>query len=352
MEPKGYISWFTPPLEKNQGYAVAAVETIHALQRKFIKVDWNDTTPYAHINFIQPEFYEGHSQQYRIGYTPWESTVIPDSWTGMMQTQDEIWTPSNFCKEVFDSYNVNKIVRVVPHGINAEMFPIVDRERTDKFIFLHIGGPSERKGASRVARAFVDVFDDIDDAFLIIKSHGPSEARWYQNRIYRGNIANHPKVQVFTDTMDEDKLMDLYRISHCCVYPSNGEGFGLIPFQAIATGLPTITTNLTAMADFASLSMPLEATWGEGNGVHTGMWAIPNEEHLRELMLDAYNNWETHKKKAMQSAKIIQSTQSWDHVATQILDILGDKINMTTDVEEYEGGGYTQWVAAVHGKDK
>jgi len=234
----------TPPLNKNQGYAVAAVETIQALQRKLVKVDWNDTTPYVHVNFIQPEFYEGHRGQYRIGYTPWESTVIPDSWIGQMRQQDEIWTPSTFCKEIFDSYNVNDTVRVVPHGINTEIFPIVDRERTDKFVFLHIGGPTERKGAQRVARAFTEVFKDIEDAYLVMKSHGPSEARWYDGKIYRGNINNHPRVQVFDGEMDEEAIMELYRIAHCCVYPSNGEGFGMIPFQAIATGLPTITTKI------------------------------------------------------------------------------------------------------------
>ena len=37
----------------------------------------------------------------------------------------------------------------------------------------------------------------------------------------------------------------------------------MIPFEAIATGLPTICTNLTGCSDFASMSIPLQASWGE-----------------------------------------------------------------------------------------
>jgi len=331
------------------GYGIAAVETIRGIQHGGVKVDWNDTTPYVHINFIQPEMYEGHNQQYRIGYTPWESTIIPDSWVWQMKEQDEIWTPSHFCKDVFESYGIPD-VKVVPHGINPELYPIVDRERGDKFVFLHIGGPVERKGGQKVASAFVDVFGDKDDAYLVMKSHGPSEARWYDRKIYRGNIRNHERVKVIDETISQQDIFKLYEMANCMVYPSNGEGFGLIPFQAIATGLPTITTNLTATADFADLSMPLNATWGPGFGLHTGDWAIPDEDHLRELMLDAYENWADHKKKAMQSAKIIHSTQTWNHVGAQIIEMLGhEKMNRTTDVEFYEGGGYTNWVASIHG---
>ena len=37
--------------------------------------------------------------------------------------------------------------------------------------------------------------------------------------------------------------MDLYRICHAYVYPSRGDSFGMTLLEAIACGLPTISTS-------------------------------------------------------------------------------------------------------------
>lgn len=322
------ISWFTPPLGDGSGYGYAAIETIRALQRKEIKVSYKDPLPGVHINFIQPELYEGEPYQFRVGYTPWESTGIAEMWPKYMNEMDEIWTVSNFCKDVFNHYKVNETIRVVPHGIDPDVFPVYERTLNNKFYFLHIGGGAERKGAKIVANVFMDLFRKHDNVYLIMKSNGPSEARWSDDRgNYMGNIESFPRAIVIDRYLTVDDINKLYQSAHCCVYPTQGEGFGLIPFQAMATGMPTIVTNLTGCADYAELAMPLKAWWTEGIGVHQGMWAQPDEEHLRELMLQAYENWEEENKRAIRTAKIIHSTQTWDHVAGQILDILGDKVD-------------------------
>jgi glycosyltransferase involved in cell wall biosynthesis len=325
------ISWFTPPLSQFQGYGLAAVETIRALQRNGLKVSWNLETAYVHVNFIQPEYYGGHEKQYRIGYTPWESTGLPEMWPEYMAQMQEIWTTSNFCKEIFENAGVEDVT-VIPHGIDPEIFRITERTLTDKFVFFHMGGGingAERKGAKITVKAFLECFGDNEDVVLLMKGNGKSEARWVNERGNLVNISYHPRVQVIENVLDVEDIYRLYALSHCCVYPTNGEGFGLIPFQAIATGLPTITTNLTGTADFAELSMPLKATWGDGYGVHEGLWAEPDYEDLCNQMIYVVNNWEQEKIKAVNSAKIIHSTQTWDHVAKKIINHLGDKVDIS-----------------------
>jgi glycosyltransferase involved in cell wall biosynthesis len=165
-----------------------------------------------------------------------------------------------------------------------------------------------------------------------MKSSGPTNARWIDGEEYYGNAGNHPRINVIEHDLELEDMAKLYNAAHCCVYPGNGEGFGLIPFQAIATGLPTIVTDLTGTADFAHYSMPLKATWGPGEGIHLGDWAIPDFDHLCELMEHVVNNWEDEKKKAMHSANIIHNTQTWDHVIDQMINLLGEK------VEQYAEG--------------
>lgn len=318
------ISWFTPPIGDRVGYGYAAVSLIRAIQKKRVKVVFNSNEPLVHISFIQPEYYNGEPNQHKIGYTPWESTEIPQAWPFYMGQQDEMWTTSRFCQAIFAKYDIES--KVVSHGIDPNYFTIYDRYVGDKFYFFHMGGPTGRKGGQKVVDTFIDLFDGNKDVQLILKSNGPTETRWRTKKRYFGSAKNHPQIYAIEKHLEIDQLVALYHQAHCMVYPSNGEGFGLIPFQALATGMPTICTNATGCTEFATMSEPLNWERADGYGVHLGQWAEPDTEHLRELMLKVYNNYKECKKKALHAAHIIHEEQTWDCIADQVLEILGDKI--------------------------
>jgi glycosyltransferase involved in cell wall biosynthesis len=322
----GVISWYTPPVGDAVGYGHAAVATIEALQEQDVQVYYDRDEPLVYISFVQPDWYRGLNDQYRIGYTPWESSELPEQWISKMQAMDEIWTPSTYNKEVFESYNVNDTIHIVPHGIDQELWTIEDRYISDKFMFFHVGGPTGRKGGRMVGDAFLDLFGDNEDVILVMKSNGPSEARWLDKQGNFGNIDRHPRVKVIDFKISTEDMVKLYHSAHCLVYPTNGEGFGMIPFQGIATGLPTICTNATACTDYAEMSVPLDWTPAQGNGIHLGEWAQPSYDDLCDKMLYVYNNYHEVKEKTLQSARILHTTQTWGHVATQIKTILGEKI--------------------------
>jgi glycosyltransferase involved in cell wall biosynthesis len=321
------VGWFSPPgIGDKMGYGYAAVMLIKALQEHDVKVAYDNRESKCHISFIQPEFYSGNLDQYRVGYTPWESSVVPDSWRETMPQMQEIWTPSQYCVDIFEENNLNKIIRKVPHGIDPELWKIENRYLTDKFIFFHVGGPTARKGGQRVVDAFLDLFDGNDDVMLILKSNEDTECRFYENGVDFKSAAAHPQIVSINYQVAVEDLVRLYNRSHCLVYPTNGEGFGLIPFQGIATGLPTIVTNATACADFAELSVPLDSKPTKGVGVHLGDWVEPDADDLRDKRRYVYDNYNEVKEKTLESARLIHNTQTWYHVAAQVIDILGEKI--------------------------
>lgn len=323
-----HLSWYSAPTGTMMGYGYASVCLIEALQRKQIRVDFMNSDAPVHISFIQPEWYQTPSySQYKIGYTPWESNAIPGNWKALMDAQDEIWTTSNYCKEVFQSYDIESIV--IPHGIEPDVYSINERTLTDKFIFFHAGSPTERKGGQQVVDAFLDLFGDNENVTLLMKSTGPTNARWRdKNDNYMGNVKSHPRIHVMEFDIDVYDMAKLYHRSHCFVYPSNGEGFGLLPFQAIATGMPTILTDATGMSDFAKWGIGLKSSPKEGDGIHLGEWVQPDLVDLREKMLYVYENFEAENKKAIQNARILHSVQTWDNVADQIIDLIGEKFDM------------------------
>ena len=321
------ISWFSPPgIGDKMGYGYGAVMTIKAIQNNGVKVSYDSKTPKCHISFIQPEFYSGDVDQYRVGYTPWESSAVPSSWPEIMNKMQEIWTPSQYCVDVFEEFKVNKIIRKVPHGIDPDIWKIENRYLTDKFVFLHVGGPIVRKGGQRVVDAFIDLFDKRDDVILILKSNEVTECRFYENGVDFKSAAQHPQIKVIDYQVDTEDLVKIYNSAHCLVYPTNGEGFGLIPFQGIATGLPTIVTNATACADFAEMSVPLDSRPAAGVGVHLGDWVEPDLDDLRDKMRFVFENYNEVKEKTLHSARVIHSTQTWDDIGRQIIDIFGEKI--------------------------
>ena len=324
------LSWFSlsnvdisGELWASQGYANAAINTIKAIQSKKIGVFYNRSEIPFHINFCQPHYYQLNND-FKVGYTPWESTKIPVGWKYNMSLCNEIWTTSNFVKDVFQKNGVNENIHVIPHGISEEFSPL-ERELTKTFNFLHVGGDSKRKNAQIAVDAFLELFDGNQDYKLILKYNNYCHAEVYVN----GNLVsaiNHPQIIGIPEVYDTEQLVKLYHKCHCLIYPTSGEGFGMIPFEAMATGLPTIVTNLTGCADFAHYGIPLHAEFGDADyhshqyGTDTGMWAIPDFDDLVQLMENVTNEYEEFKKYAFRSSKIIHQDHSWSSVADMILN--------------------------------
>jgi glycosyltransferase involved in cell wall biosynthesis len=88
----------------------------------------------------------------------------------------------------------------------------------------------------------------------------------------------------------------LYNSVDCVLYPTSGEGWGLLPFQSIAAGIPTICTNATGCTEYAELSVPLDYKWSKINmsGIYenAGEWAEPSFDDLCDKMLYVTKNYD------------------------------------------------------------
>jgi glycosyltransferase involved in cell wall biosynthesis len=311
------ISFFTPTinLKNSNGYGYAALNIVNSLKTLGCSVPYSNPKSKVQFNFAQPEHFKMHRNQYQIGYTPWESTKIPDIWKTKLDAVDEIWTTSNWCANVFED-NGYKNIKVYPHGIE-DIWKPKRRQESDVIKFLHIGEPAPRKAGQMVVDAFSQLFGNNQKYSLTIKAYYNNTTRIYNNIIDR-NIIGLPQniynnIKVITEELSNEQLVKLYYDHDVLVYPSYGEGFGFIPLQALATGMPTICTSGWAhyenyLGPLKLKSQLIDSPWPFP---HQGKVLEPNYQHLLETMKDVVFNFNAYSGYYFAQSEKIHKEYNW-----------------------------------------
>jgi glycosyltransferase involved in cell wall biosynthesis len=103
-----------------------------------------------------------------------------------------------------------------------------------------------------------------------------------------------------------DTLSVLYRLAKVFVFPSLYEGFGLPPLEAMASGTPVVTSNVSSLpevVDEAAVMVNPENVFDIARGI-------------REVLLDDALRQKLVKKGREQAARF-----SWERTAREVLDI-------------------------------
>ena len=119
--------------------------------------------------------------------------------------------------------------------------------------------------------------------------------------------------------MTQDEMRTWLNQSDCFVAPSRGEGFGLIPLQTIALGIPTIISDTSGQAQFTHLATGVISSGKSVSKNFGGTWDEPKVAELAEAMLDHYRNDQSVKAKA--NAKLATEF-SWANATKKLLDVL------------------------------
>jgi glycosyltransferase-like protein len=121
-------------------------------------------------------------------------------------------------------------------------------------VYLTVGGIEPRKNSINLLRAFAFVLKDIPTAQLIIAGG----ATLFDHEAYRQEflaLATQLGITIgqsliLTGVLSNTELPALYRLADVFVFPSTKEGWGLALLEAIASGLPVITSNQPPFTEF------------------------------------------------------------------------------------------------------
>lgn len=278
----------------------------------------------------------------RIAYNVWESTLQPTQFFERLKYFDEFWVPSKWQKEctVKQGYPEDKI-KVVPEGVDVHTFypEDVKHEMTSdgRFKFFLAGRWDYRKSTKEVIESFLNTFDKDEPVDLIVSIDNPFSndgLNTTEDRLeHYGFTDDRIKVLHFPPREDYIKLLKSSNVFLSC---ARSEGWNLPLIESMACGTPSIYSNCSGQLEFAegrglpvniSHELPVSASTYNHFNDNVGNYYEPDFNHLCEVMRDAYENYTSHKERALEESKEIRDYFSWENVAKIGLETVNDFMN-------------------------
>ncbi len=255
----------------------------------------------------------------RVAVTMFESSRIPNDWIAPLNDMDAVIVPSWFCANVFAECGVMAPIHVVPLGV-GDVYRYQERTEGRPLTFLAFLDRGARKGGIVALQAFLRAFGEDMRYKLILKGRTPKVPFELIN----------PNIEVILQDMSEQELYALYCRCDVLVNPHKGEGFGLIPREAAASGMLALSTAWSGTADDLDawgygLPYTLERADWIGNkmlaGQDLGEWATVNAANLAIELQTVAATWDWTRQLLPAKAQAARRLYSWRAFAEQVLSI-------------------------------
>jgi len=178
----------------------------------------------------------------------WKERLSINRWHSFLRMQkkvapqlNRIVCPSNQSKaDVIEELKVNEEnVNVVLNGIDLDSFTRDERvEQKPYRIITTASADVPLKGLKFLIEAMTEIIEEIPEAHLMVLGRAKEKGD-IAKQISRLNLEE--KIS-FRSGLSQSEVVSLYSSSHICVIPSLYEGFGFGAGEAMACGLPLIST--------------------------------------------------------------------------------------------------------------
>lgn len=173
---------------------------------------------------LQPDF----ADSLKIDVPPW----VPEHALAMARLADWILSPSDYVRSTLLEIGIEpqRIVDL-PYGVDTKQFTPVARANDHVFRILFVGQVGQRKGIKYLLEAVKRLASPEIELTLVGPMLGDERAL----APYRGLYHHLPFVP-------RNEIQRCYQDADAFVFPSLHEGSSLAVFEALACGLPVITT--------------------------------------------------------------------------------------------------------------
>ena len=205
---------------------------------------------------------------------------VSDRWQSELQQHYQIYAP-----RVINGVNTQRF-SAIPDGSESVLKQRLGLDGSP--IYLSVGGIEPRKNSIKLLQAFAEVLVDYPEAQLAIAGG----ATLFDYQAYRDEffaLAQRlgvpiGKSLILPGVIPEAELPALYRIADAFVFPSVKEGWGLVVMEAIASGLPVITSNQPPFTEFLSKTQALLIDPNSPEAIAQAMRSITQPELAHSLV--------------------------------------------------------------------
>ena len=236
-----------------------------------------------------------------VAYTMYESDKVPSAWVKFLNKHiDAIMVPSEFCKNVFKASGVRKPIWILSLGYDPDEFCLAPKDEGNPFYTFLWQGVAYDKGGRKGVDIVEDAFKELKhegrlggECRLIIKTL-PSRDKPLEMK----KVITADDIIFIQEKMPRIKLNELYSVVDCCINPTHGEGFGLIPLEQMALGKPVIVTDWSIPYLQKGHYIPLEyelktspVSWNHNHftigikGIHYNTGGLTSEIELSKVPL-------------------------------------------------------------------
>lgn len=143
-------------------------------------------------------------------------------------------------------------VSVVPNGIDIVKFHPVDRNVVrrqlnidgDARVLVSVGGLTERKGFHRVIEVLPELLAQFPDLIYLVVGGACAEGDWRGRLEYLASELGVNSAVRFLGPIPPDQLKDPLSAADVFVLPTRNEGWANVFLEAMACGLPVVTTDV------------------------------------------------------------------------------------------------------------
>ena len=249
----------------NEGRARGAT-LFHGLNQRISSTRYRHTVSTFHDLFVlsgdysTPEFRSRFAAQAREAAARSELIIAVSRFTASQVEQFLRVEPSR--------------IRVIPHGVNvASSAPSLPREN----LILFVGAIQSRKNVARLIEAFERTSAEWKLTLAGAPGYGAAEILARIERSPRRADIHAPG---FVST---ESLQRLYQTASIFAFPSLDEGFGIPVLEAMAAGVPVITSTTSALPEVAGdAALLVDPT--DVDSIANALDRLMRDEALRRIM--------------------------------------------------------------------
>ncbi len=219
----------------------------------------------------------------------------------------------NTKKDLVEYFNVGEDrIAVIPLAAREEFHPrpmekvkafVAKRWGLDKPYLLSVGTVEPRKNLRHLIRVYCCLPEELRNQYPLVIAGGGG---WLSSDIYQWILKMGAESSIHFLGYVLSDLVWLYCGAACFVYPSLYEGFGMPPLEAMASGIPVITSNTSSLPEVVGDAALLVDPKSEEE-LRSAITKVVSDSELRQTLSE----------KGLDQAKKF----SWDQIAQDTLKV-------------------------------